>query len=1244
MKLTICVLICWYVVSATRFQREELGVPDRLRFTSGKNSFYVCDIVNGQLVSNLKIGIHIYDHTSKLTFVANDTNFIVKAKKVQNFYFAQVVKHSSVKYYGPHVVKLIAKDDSGLFVDETLLKISSPRIISSTAPNFVNDTNTNIVIYDDVFVGSSIGKLAITNNQVPVIFYLGQSEASSLHEFGVTADGSIIITKRLNANKKNFFEFKVYAKHQGSSLSAFITLAVAVKKGMDPKRIATLRNLYHTFTNDLKPAYSALSTFQSFTFYLSELATQHTIVGDVGFRRSNTLSYIIRSGNEDGAFKIEGVNGIITVSDPTQIDFEKKKMYTLEINDIANIFQIRLQVEIIIIDENDNSPVFLKNKYSTNIDENAEVGATVLQVSATDKDTGSNGLVHYIFSNKEKHPFTMLLDGTIVVSQSLDLISQNQIHYLYIKALDMGYPIRRETEQLVVVKINPINTHKPVLRNLNCDIFFNLNSKGDGKLLKLEAVDKDIETSLTFGVVEETKDISINQTSGVVFWKGGLETKNLKFTFYAFDGLHKSNELIVNTRFVNEESSIICKPNNEFKIIQEMLENRKLLLKPTQKPAVVEKPKRPLTFIKSSKESSIYISEDMAPFSVIASYKAVNPNSQNYGIVLYSIVDGNSEGKFEIDLKNGTLFLRKKLGRGQTPLYHLIIQASDGDNQKAIASLRIEVENVEDIAPKFENKGKYEIQVKENENIGRTLVTVKANGIQNYGLTYSLVTPSSIFEIEPRTGALKLKSSLTRQPYKEYFIEIQVANQTRQDPMYGYAVVHVKVIGIGNHPPICLIEEQRIEISTNTPAGIIIGRVFAYDVDEGDAGKFMFTVKGKANTDFDDYFAINSKSGLITLKKDLSPHDKGVVFKIKVEVSDFGQPAMSTICHIYKIIVDDVGVTQPSFTENEYPFPASIPYNSSRGTFVGKLEAVVPGNETTQSVRYTLVDGSGIGLFTIDKVLGSIYVSDNTTVMPFYWLTVQAYMISDPSSYRNAHVLIQISDQKLRNLFFKPSVYHTTVYYREESNRVIKQLYATDGSGRFNMKGLNYAIHAGDKHLFTVDDHGVLKSNDILDIGVYHLNVTVSNVQSNITLTSYGYVVVEVKADNSQPPVFSDGRNFDSKPIFVFETTKRGFSPPYLFQVMALNPNPEEKIQYRDSFQGTFNVDQNTGIVRTKMNLIAGDNKFLNVKATNAAGRSSSKFYTVMVGKRPKDRTTIKFRQERYALFSIYSIHLSHFI
>ena len=1231
MLLLIFILTATGNVAATRFQREELGVPDRLRFTSGKNTFYECDIIDGKLVSNLKIGIYIYHHQLVINFATNDTNFVVTKRKVQNFYFAEVTVKNPIQHHNQYIIRLVAKDNSDIFIDETLLKISSPRVISSAAPTFVNSSRTNLVIFDDVFVGSSIGKLAITNKQVPVKFYLGKDEAVSSQAFGVTVDGSIIVTKRLNADQKNFYEFKVNAKHQATSPSASVTLVVAVKKGLDPKRIATLRNLYHTFSKyDYKPAFSATSSSNVRTFYLSELATKHTIVGEVGFRKEQ-LKYVIKSGNLGSAFQIQGVNGLITVNDPTQIDFERKQKYVLEINDFANIFGITVHIEIHIIDENDNSPVFTKSTYSTTVIENTAVGETVLQVRATDKDTGSNGLVHYIFSNEGPHPFSILLDGTIIVAESLDLIHQNKLHYLYVKALDMGYPVRRETEQLVEIEIKPVNSHSPILSGLNCDLFYNLRDGDKKELLKLEAVDKDVEYSLTFGTVEKSADILINQSSGVVYWEGAMKQQNLKLTFYAFDGLHKSTEMVVNMRFVNEKSSIICKPNTGYATVKGLLEKRKLLPKATKKPDVTAKPNSPLIF-KGKPADSIFVSENAVPNLVLGDpYVAYNPNAKSYGIVLYSIIEGNSEGRFQIDLKNGTLFLRKKLVREETPLYLLTVQASNGADNKVTGKLRIEVQNVEDIAPRFENNGKYEVQVKEKENIGRTLVTVKATGVQSYGLTYSLVTPSSIFELEPISGALKLKSSLAIQPYKEYFLEIQVANQTRQDPMYGYSVVHIKVIGIANHPPICLIEEQRIEISTNTPAGIVIGRVSAYDVDEGDAGNVSFAVKGKDNSHFDDYFSINSQSGLISLKRDLSAHDKGIIFRIKVEVSDHGKPQLSTICHIYKIIVDDVGVTQPSFLKNQYPFSASVPYNSSRGTFVGKLKAVLPGNETTQGVRYTLVDGSGIGLFTIDNVLGSIYVSDNTTVMPFYWLTVQAFMISDPSSYRNAHVLIQVNDQQQRNLFFKPSVYHVDLHYKKTQVRDVVQLYATDGARRYNLKGLEYGIHAGDKHLFMVDQDGVLRSKDFLDIGVYRLNVTVSNPRSNDSLTSYGYVVVEIKAENSQPPVFSDGAGMDSSPIFVFETGSRGFSPPYLFQLAALNPNPEEQIRYGIiSSIEDISVDPVTGVIRSKGNFIAGVAGFLTINAANALGKSANKFYTVNVGKRPKIQTKIQFKQNTY--------------
>ena len=800
----------------------------------------------------------------------------------------------------------------------------------------------------------------------------------------------------------------------------------------------------------------------------------------------------------------------------------------------------------------------------------------------------------------------------------------------------MGHPVRREAETLVEISIKSVNTHKPILSGLKCEILFNLNSRSM-EVFHLKAVDQDVGTTFTFSIEENNKDVSINQTSGVITWEGGVGKKVVELSAYAFDGLHKSDNMQLTIKTIQEDSSTHCEPNPKFKVVQDLLEKRKLLPKPTKKPTIAEKPKSPLVFVKRPGDV-VHVSESAKLNTVIGEFKAVNPNFQSYGLVFYSITKGNEDGKFQIDMYKGTLFLRDKLDRESKLQYRLKVEASDGSGEKLSTDLHIKVDDVNDTPITFENGGKYEVQMKEEENIGHTLLTVKANKgdrgcalNDDCGFIYSLVNPSTLFVIDSKTGELKLKSVLSTQPYKEYYIEIQVEDRKVINRNYGYAVVHVVIIGFSNHPPICLSNEQRIEVSTSTPAGVVIGRVSAYDVDEGKAGKMTFAVKNKDNIYFDDYFSLSRKSGLLTLKKDLSKQDKGIVFKIKVEVKDQGTPPQSTVCHLYKIIVDGIGVSQPSFQLTKYPIAASIPFNSSRGTFVVKLQAVLPGNETNQNIRYTLVDGNGIGLFTIDNVLGSIYVSDNTTALPFYWLTVQAYIASDPSSYRNVHVLIQVHDKQQRKLFFKPSVYHITLNYKEEPARTITQLYATDGTGRYNLKDVRFGIYAGDKkNMFAINNQGVLKSRQTLEVGLYHLNLTVSNPK-NESFVSYGYVVVDIKAEYSEPPTFSGSIDFNSQ-IKVFETTTKGFSPPYLFQVLALNPNPEAGIVYENIFGGALTVDALTGVVKTKSNLIAGETKYLNIKATNGAGASSEAFISVLVGRRPREATRISFKRKKYVL------------
>ena len=52
-----------------------------------------------------------------------------------------------------------------------------------------------------------------------------------------------------------------------------------------------------------------------------------------------------------------------------------------------------------VLDVNDNRPKFSSNAYDVTVVENTPPGTVILQVSATDSDSGNNGLVEYGFTS-----------------------------------------------------------------------------------------------------------------------------------------------------------------------------------------------------------------------------------------------------------------------------------------------------------------------------------------------------------------------------------------------------------------------------------------------------------------------------------------------------------------------------------------------------------------------------------------------------------------------------------------------------------------------------------------------------------------------------------------------------------------------------------------------------------------------------------------------------------------------------
>ncbi|XP_036379668.1 protocadherin alpha-8-like [Megalops cyprinoides] len=123
-----------------------------------------------------------------------------------------------------------------------------------------------------------------------------------------------------------------------------------------------------------------------------------------------------------------------------------------------------LNVTVIVLDINDNAPVFNKQKYTVNVKENIPVGTVLIAVNATDRDEGLNGEIVYTFGKQLWSKASDLFDldrktGEIKVKGEIDF-EEKQIYEINVQASDEGQ-VPLSTHCNVFVKVEDVNDNKP---------------------------------------------------------------------------------------------------------------------------------------------------------------------------------------------------------------------------------------------------------------------------------------------------------------------------------------------------------------------------------------------------------------------------------------------------------------------------------------------------------------------------------------------------------------------------------------------------------------------------------------------------------------------------------------------------------------------------------------------------------------------------------------------------------------
>ncbi|XP_056373095.1 protocadherin gamma-B4-like isoform X31 [Hyla sarda] len=118
-------------------------------------------------------------------------------------------------------------------------------------------------------------------------------------------------------------------------------------------------------------------------------------------------------------------------------------------------------IKIIVLDFNDNLPMFSQDTYRIRLYENAATGSLVIQLNATDEDEGSNAKITYSFSHisdKARQLFSIdPLNGEIKVLGDLDY-ETSETYEMTVEAKDGGGHV---THCKVSIQIMDVNDNAP---------------------------------------------------------------------------------------------------------------------------------------------------------------------------------------------------------------------------------------------------------------------------------------------------------------------------------------------------------------------------------------------------------------------------------------------------------------------------------------------------------------------------------------------------------------------------------------------------------------------------------------------------------------------------------------------------------------------------------------------------------------------------------------------------------------
>ncbi|XP_058490764.1 protocadherin Fat 3a isoform X2 [Solea solea] len=759
------------------------------------------------------------------------------------------------------------------------------------------------------------------------------------------------------------------------------------------------------------------------------------------------IIYTIVDGDPSLQFDIGFDTGVISVIH--SLDYEAASSYhlTIRATDYLTGARAEVDVDVIVLDVNDNPPIFQKMSYRVVLSETAMIGTPALQVIANDRDSEKNSVVRYqIFSDTHNSTDYFHIDsssGLILTARMLD----HELHQKYefiVKATDNGFP-PLSSEVSVVVVVNDMNDNPPVFNQLLYESYVNELAPRGHFVTCVQASDADssdfdkLEYSILSG--NEKMNFVMDKNTGIITLSSHQKQR--------MEPVHSLNVSVSDGVFTSTAQVHV-------KVMEANLYSP--------------------VFGQNAYEADLR--ENAAVGTKVIQVKATDADPGMFGYITYSFVNDVGKDQFNIDA-SGQITTVEKLDREDPANKNIIltIAARDYGGRASFCTVQVALLDDNDNVPRF-HATEYRASVKSDVTKGFLVTQIQAHDPDdgtNAKVTYSLYSEAhvpvvDILEIDPDNGWMVTKGSFShlRNSVLSFFVKaVDGGNPVR----HSLVSVYIHVLSPDAVIPHFNQHQYSFSIPEDTPIGIAMGTVRINLPPGHDPLTATFAlVNGETGENNQDVvFLVEKDTGVIKLDKSL---DYEVIreyhFKITATVQQAKLDSVTTVDVEVKVL--DLNDNKPAFEANSYE--ATVMEGMSVGTRIIQVQALDPDSGANGQVTYSLgalIQSQGDsdtlgGTFSIDSNTGWISTRKDLDheMNPSYTFTVVASDLGETVSLSSTTtVTVVVSDINDNPPRFLEPHYFGSVQESDPPGEVVAVLNTRDDDSSAVNRQVSYHITGG---------------------------------------------------------------------------------------------------------------------------------------------------------------------------------------